>query len=107
MATKARLHWFWRAMIAAVLGAACLPPVSFILNYYIINRMGWYLSIGIRLAIPFGYGLISTVAGIAIYAYLRRHYGPATPDGETHCRHCDYILRGISEPRCPECGEAI
>jgi hypothetical protein len=26
---------------------------------------------------------------------------------ELHCRRCDYILRGLSEPRCPECGEAI
>lgn len=26
---------------------------------------------------------------------------------ELHCRKCDYILRGLSEPRCPECGEAI
>jgi hypothetical protein len=26
---------------------------------------------------------------------------------EMHCRKCDYILRGLSEPRCPECGEAI
>jgi hypothetical protein len=28
-------------------------------------------------------------------------------DGETRCRRCGYILRGISEPRCPECGERI
>jgi hypothetical protein len=26
---------------------------------------------------------------------------------ETRCRKCQYILRGISEPRCPECGERI
>lgn len=26
---------------------------------------------------------------------------------ETRCRACGYILRGISEPRCPECGERI
>ncbi len=29
------------------------------------------------------------------------------PHGETHCRRCDHILRGLKEPRCPECGEAI
>jgi DNA-directed RNA polymerase subunit RPC12/RpoP len=28
-------------------------------------------------------------------------------DRETRCRRCGYILRGISEPRCPECGERI
>lgn len=28
-------------------------------------------------------------------------------DGETRCRKCHHILRGITEPRCPECGERI
>jgi uncharacterized paraquat-inducible protein A len=28
-------------------------------------------------------------------------------DGETRCRKCGYVLRGITEPRCPECGERI
>ena len=28
-------------------------------------------------------------------------------DVETRCRKCAYILRGITEPRCPECGEGI
>lgn len=28
-------------------------------------------------------------------------------DNETRCRKCGYILRGLSEPRCPECGESI
>ncbi len=28
-------------------------------------------------------------------------------DRETRCRACGYILRGLSEPRCPECGERI
>ena len=28
-------------------------------------------------------------------------------DGETRCRKCRYILRGITEPRCPECGTPI
>ena len=28
-------------------------------------------------------------------------------DHETRCRKCGYILKGITEPRCPECGERI
>ena len=31
----------------------------------------------------------------------------ARRDPENRCRRCGYILRGISEPRCPECGERI
>jgi len=28
-------------------------------------------------------------------------------DGHTRCRRCSHILRGLSEPVCPECGERI
>jgi hypothetical protein len=31
----------------------------------------------------------------------------APEDGESRCRRCSYILRGLSAPRCPECGEPI
>lgn len=27
--------------------------------------------------------------------------------GETRCRKCRYILKGLKDPRCPECGEPI
>lgn len=30
-----------------------------------------------------------------------------TGEGETRCRKCRYILKGLSAPRCPECGEPI
>ena len=39
---------------------------------------------------------------------VRTKYSGAMPfERETRCRQCGYILRGISEPRCPECGERI
>lgn len=28
-------------------------------------------------------------------------------DLECRCRKCGYVLRGLSEPTCPECGEAV
>lgn len=28
-------------------------------------------------------------------------------DNETRCRRCNHILRGLTQPRCPECGEPI
>ena len=40
--------------------------------------------------------------GWAMVTFGRRHGG-----GETRCRKCGYILRGITEPRCSECGERI
>lgn len=47
--------------------------------------------------------LVPTSVAIAVYASMRGTASPYT----TVCRKCGYTLRGISEPRCPECGERI
>jgi uncharacterized paraquat-inducible protein A len=52
--------------------------------------------------------LIGTPAALVTlftYGYLRRPND--SPDGYLHCLKCGYILKGLSEPRCPECGERI
>lgn len=28
-------------------------------------------------------------------------------DLDLHCEHCGYLLRGLLEPRCPECGQPV
>ena len=33
--------------------------------------------------------------------------GKPFTDTETRRRQCGYVLRGLTEPRCPECGEGI
>jgi hypothetical protein len=48
--------------------------------------------------------LVFTVPGLVVAAIIASR-GPS--DTETRCRKCGYILRGIIEPRCPECGEPI
>jgi hypothetical protein len=48
--------------------------------------------------------VICTVPGVVIAVWLARR---CPLDADCRCRKCGYILRGISEPRCPECGEAI
>jgi hypothetical protein len=50
-------------------------------------------------------GLLVGFAGaLGVYAWLSR---ARRPDGHTHCGECGYILKGLAEPRCPECGHAI
>ena len=45
---------------------------------------------------------------LATYGVLTRTLGPRVPsDGHLRCRKYQHILRGLTEPRCPECGEAI
>lgn len=52
----------------------------------------------------FGNALVFLVPlALALYVYdrLRRR---GVRDGHTRCGRCGYILKGLSEPRCPECG---
>jgi len=46
------------------------------------------------------------VLTLLVYGLLTR-WAAIKGDSETRCRNCQYILKGISEPRCPECGERI
>lgn len=49
--------------------------------------------------------LLGLTAACAVYHFLTAR--PLAPGPETRCRRCDYILRGLREPRCPECGERL
>jgi hypothetical protein len=61
-----------------------------------------------KVAAGIAYALPEILLAVSIYALLTWWVGPkSSAPGETRCRKCDYILRGLSEPRCPECGERI
>jgi len=104
------MHWFWRAAIAVVLGT--IIGISWI---YLVHASGVALSV-LRGTFAFlgrfiGCGILyffpTLITTFVIYGILTRLYPPATLDNETRCRKCGYILRGIPEPRCSECGEKI
>lgn len=62
----------------------------------------WKLVYALSTALP------AALVGVLAYSFLTHRFGPRTsPDTYTRCRKCHYILAGLSEPRCPECGEAI
>lgn len=48
-------------------------------------------------------GTFGCVVTALVYSYIRM----PKDDGECRCRRCGYILKGISEPKCSECGEVI
>lgn len=50
---------------------------------------------------PCGFG------AVIIYHFLATRHGSIGYDKETRCRKCGYILKGLTEPRCSECGERI
>jgi len=83
---------------------ACLGIFGYIAATRMPNVPTWFL-----VAVRVVFGLVPVIVGITVYGLLIRYYHPNRQflDGETRCRKCGYILRGISEPRCPECGERI
>lgn len=49
----------------------------------------------------------STAVVLLVVQYCLRVMSASTSPPETVCRKCGYILKGLAEPRCPECGEQI
>jgi hypothetical protein len=104
---KPRQHWFWRGTVAIVVGT--LPYVVFVASspspprlFKMVQRyLGELPTIWLVLVFP------GIATAITAYGLLTRFWGAQVTDGETHCRKCGYILRGIPEPRCSECGERI
>lgn len=63
--------------------------------------VSWRLSYALGVVLP--PAMVSLVA----YVLLTHLYGQPSLDEQPRCRVCGYLLRGISKPRCPECGECI
>ena len=113
------MHWFWRAAIAVMVGSGFSlvysywgtePSRPYDLMLWLYDRLErvvedrlWrrYIAATLVWTPP------TVLVGIATYGVLTRYVRPRLLDGETRSRKCGYILKGITEPRCPECGERI
>ena len=99
--------WLWNAVTGqssrhkrAVYSVAFSPDGSR-LRMIGPSRTAQALQIGYQLVLPL-------VLCLIVYGVLTKLVGPRVLfDGYTRCRACEHILRGITEPRCPECGERI
>ena len=96
------LHWFWRAAIAVVCGV-------FSLALSLFGCLGALVGIEPYIGVVIALGMVIGSYSICIIVYdgLTRQREPNYGDKETRCRKCGYILRGITEPKCSECGERI
>jgi hypothetical protein len=59
-----------------------------------------------RFHYAFGMVFLPTLVAVSAYAWLTVRYGTVLQD-QPRCRKCGYLLRGLSRPQCPECGEHI
>lgn len=63
-------------------------------------KKAFYLGAEVRAIVCRECGFVHT------YADLDR-IDELTEEGHTRCRKCRHILKGLTAPRCPECGEPI
>lgn len=116
-----RRHWCWPATLAVLCGlvvSGVYWAVLFAWQHPFLNvaeaisrflggtggEHGWQTAVSYSLVITLP-GLLVTV--LVTTFMVRRRVMRQQGDGETRCRKCDYILRGLTDPRCPECGERI
>ena len=96
-----------RFTIAVCLGVMVALPASAIYLYLTLwydgdpSYWSYFLTLLLVNGTPF-FLICSLVTAIAYSIILK-----PISDGECRCRKCGYILKGISEPKCSECGEQI
>ena len=106
--SRPRLHWFWRGAIAVAVGAVVgLVMYLAIMAQFRSLVMGMLQVAGEAATLLLLFFAPASLGGVVAYGLITRYCGPERQDNETRCRKCGYILRGIPEPRCSECGERI
>ena len=117
MMSDMKLQWLWRGTIVVLLGLVLrvtlgvldltwfnsdpIVPIANI-SWLLLGTEGWAAYVVAKSVV---YTMPTTAFCLTIFALLGRQ-APGKA-GESSCRRCGYILRGLSAPRCPECGEAI
>ena len=99
------MHWFWRGFIAVAISVVTSLGLNYAV-YRLISAMA-VLTNAYEVGFSLSQRVLPAVVAISVYGILTYRYGPKPIDPETRCRKCGYILRGIPEPRCSECGERI
>jgi hypothetical protein len=90
----------------------CIVAYEFGLPYQ-INQLGWKLFGPAEDLYSFSNLILPRLIAWLLYSipasciglYVYRRFGGG--EYETYCRRCGYILRGLTEPKCSECGEVI
>jgi hypothetical protein len=112
------MHWLWRGAIAIGVGGAYARVMASeggrvrLFHEGIASAVLDFLTPHIGTdwagrAATFTYILPVAVFVLAAYTLLTRYVGSKHKDFEPRCPKCGCILRGLTEARCPDCGEGI
>ena len=86
-------------IIAYITAGVVMLAIIALMSLHIVMT---YLSPMLVFGLPFFF-TCPVVTAIAFWQLTP----PLAPDGHTRCGKCGYILKGLTEPRCSECGERI
>ncbi len=94
----------WLRIIVSVIVGGIVGFALYIWGTVVVSRrggplaQGWYatLFLSVFLASP----IVATVLAHMLTPKEMK-------DGHTRCGKCGYILKGLTEPRCSDCGERI
>ncbi|HRX85257.1 MAG TPA: YcxB family protein [Phycisphaerae bacterium] len=93
-----RLRAAYPIVLGLVAAALLYDPAWWVVDHALPDDLPYRLYYLVHAA-------LLTLVPLIIVAYMVRR--PRLEDTECRCRRCTHLLRGLSEPRCPECGEAI
>ena len=101
------MHWLWRALIAVAVGFVfALFSANSVRQAGPLMRQAFDGSDFEQIHVV-SLWIVPTIIVIVASFGIATCYLKSPRDRETRCRKCGYILRGIPEPRCSECGERI
>lgn len=96
----------WVMSVANILNYPAAACVDFLTQCGVFE-MGTLKNVHLHLGILFGWwATLGAGVGVVHYA-IRRRRAAWRCRRRTKCASCGYELRGLSEPRCPECGKSF
>lgn len=106
------LSWS-RFGIACLAGVVAAAVIGIWLEQSAIDLAIWVaysVSDDTLVAAPIAYATMAAVgaivpAAVSVLVYVILSARQKHKEGMTTCGRCGYILKGLSEPRCPECGQ--
>lgn len=97
-------HFLIRSFGAIVSFAAC--EFLLINALYAVNDLLFEFEAGMHETHHTVIVIFSTIVSVAFALWYYEYYA-VSDEVSTRCRRCGYLLRGLREPRCSECGERI
>ena len=92
-----------RIIVSVIVGGIAAFAFYVVVGQAVIFRAGQ--TSGAALVVFLG---VAFLVGPFVASVLTHMLTPReTRDGHTRCGKCGYILKGLTEPRCSECGERI